>query len=38
LARDGEGARTLIEVVVTGAASVADARIAARTVVSPLPR
>jgi glutamate N-acetyltransferase/amino-acid N-acetyltransferase len=34
LARDGEGARTLIEVVVTGAASVADARIAARTVVS----
>ena len=34
LARDGEGARTLIEVVVTGAASVADARLAARTVVS----
>jgi glutamate N-acetyltransferase/amino-acid N-acetyltransferase len=34
LARDGEGARTLIEMVVTGAASVADARLAARTVVS----
>jgi glutamate N-acetyltransferase/amino-acid N-acetyltransferase len=34
LARDGEGARTLIEVVVSGAASREDARIAARTVVS----
>jgi glutamate N-acetyltransferase/amino-acid N-acetyltransferase len=34
LARDGEGAHTLIEVTVTGAANVADARIAARTVVS----
>jgi glutamate N-acetyltransferase/amino-acid N-acetyltransferase len=34
LARDGEGARTLIEVVVTGAETAADARIAARTVVS----
>jgi glutamate N-acetyltransferase/amino-acid N-acetyltransferase len=34
LARDGEGARTLIEVTVGGAASEADARIAARTVVS----
>jgi glutamate N-acetyltransferase/amino-acid N-acetyltransferase len=34
LARDGEGARTLIEVVVTGAASLEDARIAARTISS----
>ncbi len=34
LARDGEGARTLIEVVVSGAASLHDARIAARTVAS----
>src|SRR5690606_7435683 len=34
LARDGEGANTLIEVVVQGARSKADARIAARTVVS----
>jgi glutamate N-acetyltransferase/amino-acid N-acetyltransferase len=34
LARDGEGARTLIEVVVSGAASLDDARIAARTVAS----
>ena len=34
LARDGEGARTLIEAVVSGAASVDDARIAARTMVS----
>jgi glutamate N-acetyltransferase/amino-acid N-acetyltransferase len=34
LARDGEGAKTLIEVIVTGAASKKDARIAARTVVS----
>jgi glutamate N-acetyltransferase/amino-acid N-acetyltransferase len=34
LARDGEGARTLIEMTVTGAANEADARIAARTVVS----
>lgn len=37
LARDGEGARTLIEVSVSGAASEDDARRAARTVVaSPL--
>lgn len=37
LARDGEGARTLIEVVVEGAVSDADARVAARTIVaSPL--
>ncbi|MGD8863183.1 MAG: bifunctional glutamate N-acetyltransferase/amino-acid acetyltransferase ArgJ [Myxococcales bacterium] len=37
LARDGEGARCLIEVHVKGAASVKDARAAARTVVaSPL--
>lgn len=37
LARDGEGARTLIEVTVRGAASLQDARRAARTVVaSPL--
>jgi glutamate N-acetyltransferase/amino-acid N-acetyltransferase len=34
LARDGEGARTLIEVRVEGAASVSDARIASRTVAS----
>ena len=34
LARDGEGARTLIEAVVDGAASRADARMAARTVTS----
>lgn len=34
LARDGEGARTLIEVRVSGAESAGDARIAARTVVS----
>jgi glutamate N-acetyltransferase/amino-acid N-acetyltransferase len=34
LARDGEGAKTLIEMEVTGARSLADARIAARTVVS----
>jgi glutamate N-acetyltransferase/amino-acid N-acetyltransferase len=34
LARDGEGAKTLIEVVVRGARTESDARIAARTVVS----
>jgi glutamate N-acetyltransferase/amino-acid N-acetyltransferase len=34
LARDGEGARTLIEVTVSGATNLAEARIAARTVVS----
>jgi glutamate N-acetyltransferase/amino-acid N-acetyltransferase len=34
LARDGEGARTLIEVVCRNAASVEDARLAARAVVS----
>jgi glutamate N-acetyltransferase/amino-acid N-acetyltransferase len=34
LARDGEGAKTLIEVVVQGARTREDARIAARTVVS----
>lgn len=34
LARDGEGARTLIEVCVAGAASLGDARLAARTVAS----
>jgi glutamate N-acetyltransferase/amino-acid N-acetyltransferase len=34
LARDGEGARTLIEVSVSGASAERDARIAARTVVS----
>lgn len=34
LARDGEGAKTLIEVVVEGARTRDDARIAARTVVS----
>jgi glutamate N-acetyltransferase/amino-acid N-acetyltransferase len=37
LARDGEGAKTLIEVVVRGAASNDDARLAARTIsASPL--
>ncbi len=37
IARDGEGASKLIEVTVSGAASVAEARLAARTVVtSPL--
>jgi glutamate N-acetyltransferase/amino-acid N-acetyltransferase len=34
LARDGEGAKTLIECTVQGAASRGDARLAARTVVS----
>ena len=34
LARDGEGARTLIEVVVSGAASLEEARLAARTISS----
>ena len=34
LARDGEGANTLIECVVQGAANKGDARLAARTVVS----
>jgi glutamate N-acetyltransferase/amino-acid N-acetyltransferase len=34
LARDGEGAKTLIEVTVAGARTQEDARIAARTVVS----
>jgi glutamate N-acetyltransferase/amino-acid N-acetyltransferase len=34
LARDGEGARTLIEVVVSGAGERRDARVAARTIVS----
>jgi glutamate N-acetyltransferase/amino-acid N-acetyltransferase len=34
LARDGEGARTLIEMCVTGARTLEDARRAARTVVS----
>ena len=34
IARDGEGATCLLEVTVTGAASVADARIAARTISS----
>ena len=34
LARDGEGARTLIEVVAEGAASEGDARLAARTIAS----
>jgi len=34
LARDGEGARTLIEVTVEGAATLEDARLAARTVTS----
>jgi glutamate N-acetyltransferase/amino-acid N-acetyltransferase len=34
LARDGEGASTLIEAVVSGAATVEDARLAARTIVS----
>ncbi len=36
LARDGEGARTLIEVVVDGAATSGEARMAARTVASSL--
>ena len=36
LAADGEGARTLIEVVVDGAASDEDARKAARSVASSL--
>ena len=34
LARDGEGAKTLIEVVVEGAASIEDARLCARTISS----
>ncbi|OGO24611.1 MAG: bifunctional ornithine acetyltransferase/N-acetylglutamate synthase [Chloroflexi bacterium RBG_16_50_9] len=34
IARDGEGATKLIEVKVSGAASLADARLAARTIVS----
>jgi glutamate N-acetyltransferase/amino-acid N-acetyltransferase len=34
LARDGEGAKTLIEMEVTGARSLEDARLAARTVIS----
>jgi len=34
VARDGEGATRLIEVIVNGAASLADARLAARTIVS----
>jgi len=34
IARDGEGATRLIEVNVSGAASLADARLAARTIVS----
>jgi glutamate N-acetyltransferase/amino-acid N-acetyltransferase len=34
LARDGEGAKTLIEVDVEGAATIEDARAAARTIVS----
>lgn len=34
LARDGEGAKTLIEVVVEGARDTEDARMAARTIVS----
>jgi len=34
IARDGEGASQLIEVIVKGAPSIADARLAARTVVS----
>ncbi len=36
IARDGEGASKLIEVTVSGAPSVAEARLAARTVVSSL--
>ncbi|MFC1970898.1 bifunctional ornithine acetyltransferase/N-acetylglutamate synthase, partial [Chloroflexota bacterium] len=37
IARDGEGATKFIEVTVSGAASMADARLAARTIVtSPL--
>ena len=34
IARDGEGATRLIEVTVSGAASIADARLVARTIVS----
>jgi glutamate N-acetyltransferase/amino-acid N-acetyltransferase len=34
IARDGEGATKLIEIIVDGAASLAEARLAARTVVS----
>jgi glutamate N-acetyltransferase/amino-acid N-acetyltransferase len=34
IARDGEGATRLIEVTVTGALNIADARLAARTIVS----
>jgi len=34
VARDGEGASKLIEVTVSGAANIADARLAARTIVS----
>jgi glutamate N-acetyltransferase/amino-acid N-acetyltransferase len=34
IARDGEGATKFIEVIVSGAASVADARLIARTIVS----
>ena len=34
MARDGEGATKLIEVTVTGAANTAEARLAARTIVS----
>lgn len=34
IARDGEGASKLVEVTVKGAASIADARLAARTIVS----
>lgn len=36
MARDGEGASKLIEVTVSGAPSVAEARLAARTIVSSL--
>ena len=36
IARDGEGASKLIEATVSGAASVAEARLAARTIVSSL--
>jgi len=36
IARDGEGASKLIEVTVSGAPSVAEARLAARTIVSSL--
>lgn len=34
IARDGEGATKLIEATVSGAASIADARVAARTIIS----